>query len=406
MAYEEVLGGNVPIKAWTEGVKFEEHAKAQLRYVAMLPIIFRHVAVMPDVTPERGSTVGSVIPTLKAVIPAAVGVDIGCGMMAWRTSLTSHQVSDSAQELYDAILDAVPVPTDDRKNRRKHDGGSWEEVPTDVSNAWAGMNPGWRQIVGRHGRASAKDVHKQLGTLGGGNHFIEICIDEEDRVWFMLHSGSRKAGNAIGTYFIELARKDMLRQNIRLPNQDLAYLSEGSDHFNEYIFAMNWAQDFASINRDLMMHNIVKAIRKKLGVKFMMDEGAINCHHNYVAKETHFGEEVYVTRKGAVSARLGQLGIVPGSMGTESFIVRGLGNEESFQSCAHGAGRVMSRGDAGQRITLEQHRRDTEGVICRKDRGVVDESPSAYKEVNAVMHAQRDLVEKVHTLKQIVCIKG
>jgi tRNA-splicing ligase RtcB len=406
MAYETVLGGNVPIKAWTEGVKFEEHAKAQLRYVAMLPIIFRHVAVMPDVTPERGSTVGSVIPTLKAVIPAAVGVDIGCGMMAWRTSLTSHQVSDNAQELYDAILDAVPVPTDDRKDRRKHGEGSWEEVPKDVAEIWAGMNPDWRKIVGRHGRASAKDVHKQLGTLGGGNHFIEVCIDEEDRVWFMLHSGSRKAGNAIGTYFIELARKDMMRQNIRLPNQDLAYFSEGAEHFDEYVFAVKWAQNYAAVNREIMMNNIVKQIRKKLGVKFMMDEEAVNCHHNYVEKETHFGQEVYVTRKGAVSARLGQLGIVPGSMGTESFIVRGLGNEESFQSCAHGAGRTMPRGEAGQRITLEQHRRDTEGIVCRKDRGVVDESPSAYKEINAVMNAQRDLVEKVHTLKQIVCIKG
>ncbi len=403
MAYEEVLGGNVPIKAWTEGVKFEEHAKIQLRYVAMLPIIFRHIAVMPDVTPERGSTVGSVIPTVKAIIPAAVGVDIGCGMVAWRSTLTSHDVSDNAQEIHDAILDVVPVPTSDK---RKHNDGSWEDTPRDIAEIWTGMNPDWRRIVGRHGRASAKDVHKQLGTLGGGNHFIEVCIDEEDRVWFMLHSGSRRAGNAIGTYFIELARKDMMRQQVRLPNMDLAYLSEGSEHFDDYVFAVKWAQNFAAVSRDIMMHRIVRILRKKLGVKFMMDEEAINCHHNYVEKETHFGEEVYVTRKGAVSARLGQLGIIPGSMGTESFIVRGLGNEESFMSCSHGAGRTMPRGEAGQRITLEQHRKDTAGIVCRKDRGVVDESPSAYKEVNAVMAAQTDLVEKVHTLKQIVNIKG
>jgi tRNA-splicing ligase RtcB len=403
MAYETVLGGNVPILAWTEGVKFEEHAKVQLRYIAMLPIIFRHVAVMPDVTPEHGSTVGSVIPTKGAVIPAAVGGDIGCGMMAWRTTLTSHDVSDNAQELYDTILDAVPVPT---STKRVKNDGSWDDVPREVADAWAGMQAGWRQIVGRHGRASARDVHKQLGTLGGGNHFIEVCLDEEDRVWFMLHSGSRRAGNAIGMHFIALARKDMMRQNVRLPNMDLAYFSEGSEHFNDYVFAVKWAQEYAAVNRDLMMQRIVRAVRKKLGVKFMLDEEAINCHHNYVEKETHFGEEIFVTRKGAISARQGQLGIIPGSMGTESFIVRGLGNADSFCSSSHGAGRTMPRGEAGQRITLEQHRKDTEGIVCRKDKGVVDESPTAYKDVNAVMAAQTDLVEKVHTLRQIVNIKG
>lgn len=401
MAYETVLGGYVPIQAWTDGVLFEEHSKVQLRYVAMLPCVFHHVAVMPDVCPERGSTVGSVIPTLRAVIPAAVGVDIGCGMMAVRTTLTSHDLKDNAEDLRIHLEKNIPTGGDHGKNV-----GHWDRTPQEVVRAWEGMREGWREIVGRHGRTSSKDVEMQLGTLGGGNHFIEVDIDEEDHVWFMLHSGSRRAGNRIGTYFIELARKDMMRQNKRLPNMDLSYFEEGSEHFTDYVNAVGWAQKYASVNRELLMFFTVRAIRKHLGVKFMLTEEVVNCHHNYVQLEEHYGERVYITRKGAVSARAGEMGIIPGSMGTKSYIVRGKGNPESFHSCAHGAGRALPRGEAGQRITLERHRKDTEGVACRKDKGIVDESPSAYKDIDLVMEAQKDLVETVHTLRPVISVKG
>ena len=401
MAYEEVHGGNVPIKAWTVGVPFENGAKVQLRYTAMLPIVGPHVAVMPDVHVGIGSTVGSVVPTRKAIIPAAVGVDIGCGMCAVRTTLTSYQVSDNAQEMYDAIMRAVPCG-----GSKKENVGNWEKIPDNVKSEYDRLYPGLRAILDKHRKAEHKNPQSQLGTLGGGNHFVEDCIDEEDFVWFMLHSGSRGIGNRIGSYFIELAQKDMERQNIRLPNRDLAYLSEGSEHFDDYVEAVSWAQDYAFTNRALMLENTVKAIRKALPIKFQLTDTAVNCHHNYVQKETHFGEDLYITRKGAVSAKKGELGIIPGSMGTRSYIVRGLGEPESFHSCSHGAGRIMPRGIAKNQITLKMHREATEGVVCRKDKEVIDESPAAYKNIDAVMNAQRDLVDVLYTLKQIVCIKG
>ena len=401
MAHEEVEGGNVPIKAWTVGVPFEEQAKTQLRHTAMLPIVWPHIAVMPDVHLGIGSTVGSVIPTRKAIIPAAVGVDIGCGMIAVRTTLTSHQVSDNAQDLFEAISKAIP-----HGSAKGDETGNHSRIPDSSKKEWERLQPGFRKIVDKHGRASSRSVESQLGTLGGGNHFVEVCIDEADQIWFMLHSGSRGVGNKIGSYFIELAKKDMDRIDRRLPNRDLAYLEEGTEHFQDYVEAVSWAQDYARTNRDVMLEQLVRAVRKFLPVKFMLTDEAINCHHNYVQKETHFGEEVYVTRKGAVSARSGELGIIPGSMGTRSYIVRGLGNPDSFHSCSHGAGRVMPRGVAKSTITLEMHRAATEGVACRKDKDVVDESPAAYKDIDLVMDAQKDLVEVVHVIKQICCVKG
>lgn len=402
MAYEEVEGSDVPIKAWTVGVPFEHGAKVQLRYTAMLPVVGPHIAVMPDVHAGIGSTVGSVIPTRKAIIPAAVGVDIGCGMMAVRTTLTSHDVSDDAQELFEAISEAVP-----HGGARGKETGNWTDVPENVASVWGEISPKYREIVGKNGKTSSRNAATQLGTLGGGNHFVEVCIDQADRIWFMLHSGSRGAGNRIGEFFIEKAKAEMDRLGVKLPpDRNLAYLEEGTEHFGEYVEALHWAQDYARLNRELMMENLVRAVRKELDTKFQLTEEAVNCHHNYVQKESHFGEELWITRKGAVSAKRGEYGIIPGSMGARSYIVRGLGNAESFHSCSHGAGRVMSRGQAKQKITLDMHRKATEGVACRKDRDVIDESPAAYKDIDAVMDAQKDLVEVVHTLKQVVCVKG
>jgi tRNA-splicing ligase RtcB len=400
--YEILDGGMVPIWAWTKGVPFEAGAKLQLIQTALLPIVFDHIAVMPDVHFGRGSTVGSVIPTLKAIIPACVGVDIGCGMVAVRTSLTAEHLQDNADKLlFDHISKAVPVGSG-----TKTKDGQWDKVPGYVNNAWVDLQPGFEEVVGRHGRSRIAPVVEQLGTLGGGNHFIEVCLDEEQRVWFMLHSGSRGVGNKIGTHFTELAKKDMERLNRRLPNKDLAYFEEGSEHFNDYVKAVSWCQEYARINRDLMLRTVVDAVRKSGIPKFTLTDEAVNCHHNYVQIENHYGQDIYVTRKGAVSARDGELGIIPGSMGDKSYIVRGKGNKESFHSCSHGAGRVMSRGDAKRSITLDQHRKATEGVACRKDKDMIDESPAAYKRIDEVMAAQSDLVDIVHTLKQICCVKG
>ncbi len=401
MAYETVEGGNIPIKAWTVGVPFEHGAKVQLRYAAMVPVVGPHIAVMPDVHSGIGSTVGSVIPTRQAIIPAAVGVDIGCGMMAVRTTLTSHQVSDDAKDIFEIISKAVP-----HGGEKGKETGNWTDVPKVVGDTWSSISPKYREIVGKHGKTSSKNAASQLGTLGGGNHFIEVCIDEKDFIWLMLHSGSRGAGNRIGEFFIDLAKTEMDHLDIRLPNRDCAYLREGTESFDDYVEALHWAQEYARLNREIMMDNIVRALRKQLRTKFMLTDEAVNCHHNYVQKEEHFGEQLYITRKGAVSARNGELGIIPGSMGARSYIVKGLGNTESFHSCSHGAGRVMARGEAKRQITLDMHRKATEGIACRKDRDVIDESPAAYKDIDVVMEAQKDLVEIVHTLKQIVNIKG
>ncbi len=399
--HEDVPGG-VPLKMWTRGVPVEPEAKRQLTNAARLPIVFKHIAAMPDVHFGIGATVGSVIPTLKAIIPAAVGVDIGCGMIACKTTLRAEDLPDNLAPLRAAIERAVPhgrVPG----NR---DPGAWQKPPGSVDTAWAQLEPEFKELCRSYPKLEKTNHHKHLGTLGGGNHFIEVCLDEAGAVWFMLHSGSRGVGNAIGTMFIELAKQDAMRHQVNLPDRDLAYFEEGSRYFGDYVRAVSWAQKYAAMNREVMMRRVIEAAKTVLHKNFQSHIEAVNCHHNYVQREQHFGQDVFVTRKGAVSAKAGQLGIIPGSMGARSFIVRGKGNPESFESCSHGAGRVMSRGDAKRSFTLADHRAATEGVECRKDKDVLDETPAAYKDIDAVMAAQADLVDVVHTLKQVVCVKG
>ena len=396
----------VPIKAWTKGVPVEDQARQQLINAAQLPFIFKWIAAMPDVHWGVGATVGSVIPTKGAIIPAAVGVDIGCGMMAVQTDLNARDLPDNLKGIRAAIEAAVP------HGRTNHGGagdrGAWDDIPLRNQDVWgAELKPRYDAIMAKHPKLDRGNHANHLGTLGTGNHFIEVCLDESEMVWFMLHSGSRGAGNRMGSYFIDLARQDMRRFFINLPDVDLAYFPEHTDHFNDYVEAVEWAQDYARRNRDLMMERVVGVVRGSGHLRpFSAELKAINCHHNYVAREAHFGENVLITRKGAVRAREGDMGIIPGSMGARSYIVRGKGNRESFCSCSHGAGRAMSRNEAKRRFTVEDHSRMTEGVECRKDAEVIDETPAAYKSIDAVMAAQTDLVEIVHTLRQVVCVKG
>ncbi|HEY3812254.1 MAG TPA: RtcB family protein, partial [Caulobacteraceae bacterium] len=402
--YDLVASEGKPIKAWTRGVPIEDSAIAQLRNVAGLPFVHSHIAVMPDVHWGRGATVGSVIPTLGAIIPAAVGVDIGCGMMAVKTTLRAEHLPDSLAQIRTSIEAAVPHGRTD--NGGRNDVGSWQSEPPPAATArWADLEAGYTAVVDKHPKAAHPRGLGHLGTLGAGNHFIELCLDEDGAVWVMLHSGSRGVGNKFGSYFIERAKRDMERWFIHLPDADLAYFPEGSEGFIDYIRAVSWAQKYARANRETMMEQVLDALRKTFPDLAATDM-AVNCHHNYVAQERHFGKDVYVTRKGAVRAGLGELGIIPGSMGARSFIVRGKGEAQSFCTCSHGAGRAMSRGEAKRRFTVEDHVRATEGVECRKDAEVIDETPMAYKDIDAVMAAQADLVEIVHTLRQVVCVKG
>jgi tRNA-splicing ligase RtcB len=397
--------GGAPIKAWTVGVPFEEAAEKQLKNIASLPFIHKWVAAMPDAHQGMGATVGSVIATSGAVIPAAVGVDIGCGMMAARTSLRASDLPDDLKGIRSRVEAAVPHGRTD--NGGKNDRGAWKHAPAKVTEAWGALADRYERIVEQHPRIGRGPAIEHLGTLGTGNHFIEICLDEEDRVWIMLHSGSRGLGNRIGSHFIELAKREMERFFIRLPDADLAYLPEGTVHFGHYVEAVGFAQDYAMKNRELMMAAVVEALRGAPELPpFEASVEAVNCHHNYVAREHHYGKDVLVTRKGAVRAMAGDLGIIPGSMGARSYIVRGLGNPESFCSSSHGAGRTMSRAEARRRFTVEQHAAATAGVECRKDADVIDETPAAYKPIEDVMKAQRDLVEIAHTLRQVVCVKG
>jgi tRNA-splicing ligase RtcB (3'-phosphate/5'-hydroxy nucleic acid ligase) len=400
--YEVIEGGLVPVKAWIRGVPVEDVARKQLVETASLPIVHPYVAVMPDVHWGMGATVGSVVPTRGAIVPACVGVDLGCGMTASPTTLTSADLGDNARAIFNTLEGAIPHGRTD--NGGPNDRGAWSNPPDDVAFRWSLLKPAFDRIE----MPSLLDrAPRQLGTLGTGNHFVEVCLDETDRVWLMLHSGSRGVGNAIGSRFIALAKKRYEAEGITLPNRDLAWLPEGTPEFSEYIRAVTWAQAYAHENRRAIMAAAESALRKLIGERFaLIGPGAVECHHNYVARESHFGEELYITRKGAVSARLGELGIIPGSMGAKSFIVRGKGNPDSFHTCSHGAGRVMSRGAAKKAISLEQHAIDTAGVVCRKDADVLDESPRAYKNVDDVMAAQADLIEIVHTLKGVVCVKG
>ena len=389
--------GGVPVRIFTDDV--DRGSIEQLAAVSRLPVVVGHVAAMPDVHVGIGATIGSVIPTRRALIPAAVGVDIGCGMSAARLTLDAARLPDSLRGVREAIEDAVPV------------GFAAHDEPVADRGVLAALRPGLERVVERHPKAGAlvRDVRakwpRQLGTLGGGNHFIEVCLDEADRVWVMLHSGSRGTGNALGRHFIRLAKRDMERHLARLPAKDLAYLEEGSAHFADYVDAVRWAQRYALENRRLMMARILAALGARLP-PFRVDGTAVECHHNYVAEEEHFGEAVYVTRKGAIRAGRGELGIIPGSMGARSYIVRGRGSKEALDSCAHGAGRRMSRSQAKSAYTVADLERQTAGVECRKDRGVLDEIPGAYKDIDTVIANSSDLVDVVHTLKQVVCVKG
>jgi tRNA-splicing ligase RtcB len=397
----EFNSGGVPVKVWTADL--EPEARRQLENVSRLPIVHGHIAAMADVHVGIGATVGSVIPTKGAIVPAAVGVDLGCGMNAVQLSITAKDLPTSLGKIRSAIEAAVPVGFDMHGAAKGH-GGKREKSAKP-------MEKGLRQIVERNPRIASMQKNfeetwiRQLGTLGGGNHFIEVCLDESQNVWVMLHSGSRGIGNVIGRYFIERARREMERGDVHLPDRDLAWLAEGSPAFDQYVDAVHWAQDYALENRRRMMDAILDAIEPHVPPFRVVGE-AINCHHNYVAREKHFGEDLLVTRKGAIRAGEGEMGIIPGSMGAKSFIVRGKGNPESLCSCAHGAGRRMSRTEAKKRFSAADVERQTAGVECRKDAGVVDEIPGAYKDVEEVMRNQSDLVDIVHTLRQVVCVKG
>ncbi len=398
MPVRQVLDrGGVPVKIFTDDI--DQASIRQLAAVSRLPIVVGHVAAMPDVHLGIGATIGSVIATRRALIPSAVGVDIGCGMSAARLTLDASRLPDSLRPVREAIEAAVPV------------GFAAHEEPVADRSVLATLRPGLARILARHERIATmiRDVHakwpRQLGTLGGGNHFIEVCLDESERVWVMLHSGSRGVGNVLGRYFTQLARRGMERRGVRPPAKDLAYLDDGSAHFADYVDALTWAQRYALENRRLMMARILAALRGLLP-PFRVSAAAVECHHNYVAEEEHFGEPVYVTRKGAIRAGRGELGIIPGSMGARSYIVRGRGSRESLESCAHGAGRRMSRSQAKAAYTAADLARQTAGVECRKDAGVIDEIPGAYKDIDTVMAHSSDLVDVVHTLKQVVCVKG
>lgn len=406
----KVLNYKVPVKIWTDPGQVEQSALDQIGRLAEMPFIYKHIAVMADVHAGKGSTVGSVFATRNAIIPAAVGVDIGCGMIAQKLNITANDLPDSLFELRCDIEQNVPHGRSD--NGGRNDIGRWKDVPDDVGIAWGEVYPQLKAIIDRNPLLSGKnDIVSQgighFGTLGTGNHFIELCLDQANNVWIMLHSGSRGIGNRIGQYFIELAKKDMQRWYCNVPDVDLSYFPEGTDHFDRYVQAMTWAQDYAFVNRQLMLKAVLASVQRYVNTKINADEDvAINCHHNYATIENHFGQRVWVTRKGAVCARKDMLGIIPGSMGTRSYIVRGLGNPQSFNSCSHGAGRVMSRTAARAKFTEHDVGVQTAGVECRKDVDIIDELPGAYKDIDVVIENQRDLIEPVAVLKQVLCVKG
>lgn len=388
-----------PIKNWATDI--EAGAWSQAVNLASLPFIAGNgIALMPDAHMGKGSTVGSVIATDRAIIPAAVGVDIGCGMNAVRLSIKAHQLPDSLANLRHSIERGVPLGAGGRhQNATKlHENFSRIPVSAGVGFTLDSLRGGYKQAVDK--------AISQLGTLGSGNHFIELCVDEADDVWVMLHSGSRGVGNMIGMMFIERAKKTMEKFFITLPDTDLSYLPEDTDDFNQYVAAVQWAQDYALENRHVMMGEVLRCLGHDLPFPWMITQEAINCHHNYVTKENHFGRNLWVTRKGAIDAHEGVLGIIPGSMGTKSYIVRGLGNAESYCSCSHGAGRRMSRTQARKLFTIADLEAQTMGVECRKDEAVLDEIPGSYKDIDAVMANQTDLVEVLHTLKAVLCVKG
>jgi len=395
--YKEFFEGKV--RSWANGVEFEDQARDQVMNMASLDFV-KAICVMPDVHWGIGATVGSVVATKDVVIPAAVGVDIGCGMLAVRTNIQASWLPDSLSAVRSAIEERVPVGFNQHSERPRY-------VKDDA------YLKGLSHIMSAHPKVKTMikgnpwdKCRFQTGTLGGGNHFIEVCLDEEDMVWVMLHSGSRGIGNIIGRYFIQKAKEDMLRLDINLPDKDLAYLTANTKLFNDYVYAVQWAQSYAFSNRAVMVSLVLDAMLENFS-DMLISGAAIDCHHNYVNQENHFGTPLWVTRKGAVRCAPDTYGIIPGSMGAKSYIVKGTDQTpNSLDSCSHGAGRRMSRTEAKKTITLEDHAKATEGVECRKDKDMLDESPAAYKDIDAVMEAQKDLVEIHHTLKAVVCVKG
>ncbi len=395
MPFSTINGRNVPIKVWAPLEEVDSKVVAQLKNVAALPWVVHHVAVMADVHAGRGATVGSVIAMRGAIAPAAVGVDIGCGMDAVETSLRAQDLPDDLRPLRNAVERAIPV------GMNAHDAEAWEGTTDELRANGAAMMEGYDNLAAQP-KGLGRRVACQAGTLGGGNHFIEVCLDTDDHVWLMLHSGSRHIGKLLADHHIEIAQR--LNHNQAIEDRDLAVFLAGTKTFDAYRRDLFWAQEYARFNRRVMLYLLGDVIRRfwpRVEVR-----APISCHHNYVAEETHFGDELLVTRKGAIRAGRGQLGIIPGSMGTKSFIVRGLGNPAAFESASHGAGRRMSRGEARRRFTVADLREQTAGVECRKDPGVIDEAPKAYKNIDQVMAQQQDLVEIVAELKQVVCVKG
>lgn len=401
----------VPIKIWTDEI--EQSALQQLRNTGMMPFVFKHVAAMPDVHTGLGSTVGSVVATKGAIIPACVGVDIGCGMSALHLpGVTPEDLQGRLVKLRRAIENSIPVGFD----VHKAENGARALSPALMKPLRADYETIRNKARDRGHVLLERAVEKfgsQIGTLGGGNHFIELCLAKknddspEDEVWLMLHSGSRGVGNQIGQHFINTAKGLMKKAQEGLPDINLAYLRAGSDEFDDYLFHMHWAQRFAYANRRAMQELVLRAIYGTLEIKRPhMDLPFIDCHHNYVAEEEHFGQKVLVTRKGAVRAGINDMGIIPGSMGARSFIVRGKGNPESFCSCSHGAGRRMSRTEAKRIFSTDDLKAQTKGIECRKDSGVVDEIPGAYKDIDVVMKNQEDLVSVERILRQVICVKG
>lgn len=395
--------GGVPLKLWTQGVHVAESAIEQLESTAKLPIILGHIAVMPDVHYGKGATIGSVIPTKGAIIPSAVGVDIGCGMQAARTSIHKAELKGRWEEVRSALERAIPHGRS--RNGGRGDRGAWGNLPIEVADIWQKGELGerYKEITSKDPELHTPNNAAHLGTLGTGNHFVEICSDGEDIIWVMLHSGSRGPGARIANIYMARAAKDAQKRNLTLPHKDLSYLSEGTKHFEGYIKSMLWAQDFAKANRDLMMDAALNALGKAAALQVFFRE---DCHHNFSSLETHFGEQIWVTRKGATRAQIGEWGIIPGSMGTGSHIVKGLGNCQSYHSCSHGAGRMMSRTVAKETISLSDHAKAMKGIECRLDAGVLDESPAAYKDLSRVLAAQNDLIKSVYQLRQLVNVKG
>lgn len=406
MPVKMVVKKKFPVKVWTDEIG--KNAIEQLENISKMPFIYKHVAAMPDVHWGMGATIGSVIPTRGAIIPAAVGVDLGCGMMACRLGLNANDLPDNLHAVRMAIEDAVPHGRSDHGGR--NDVGAWKKMSEGLWTEYGNIRiekeiPG---VLERHPKLLQGHVNRErhFGTLGTGNHFIEVCLDENDCVWLMLHSGSRGVGNRIGSYFIRLAKEDMKKWFVNVPDIDLSYFPEHTDHFDDYVDAVGWAQKFALKSREAMMGLTMRAFFKSIGRDAAIEDTVINCHHNYVSRENHYGANVIVTRKGAIRAREGDLGIIPGSMGAKSFIVRGKGNPESFYSCSHGAGRKLGRKEAKRLFTADDLTKQTEGIECPKDESRVDEIPAAYKSIDKVMENQSDLVEIVHTLRQIVNVKG